>query len=200
MGLNFIGLNELVLIQKEIGILIQKSLLDAIPEVNFPEDLLLKCKKDYLLILCIPLFKDGTPLTINKMRNHYGFNSENYEPCFYNQDWYINEDFINKQLDMKWYLVRKSVVEETRAQNPDSITSNISFPSAVLCTYVFFVCWFHFHIPLWNNDYVWCSDRDHNGDRIYVGRYTDLLSKNKNGFSIHRHLSINNYYGCISAC
>lgn len=199
MGQNYIGFQEIISIQKEMGIYIPESLVREIPEVNFPEDLLLECKNDYILILGISFSKNGTPLTINKMREQFGFNPEKSEPCFYNQDWYINEDFFNRQLDNKWYLVRKCILDETRSQSPDSINLKITFPSAVLCAYTFFVCWFHFRKIIWENDYVWCKDKDHNGDRIYVGRYIDPSSTNKNGFSIHRHLNISNLYGCIDA-
>jgi hypothetical protein len=198
MGKNFIGLSELLSVQKDMGIFIPDELAGKLPEVNFPEGLLSNCRDEYLLILGSPYYKDETPLTIKKMRDHFGFNPELGEPCFYNQDWYINEDFFNKQLDYKWYLLRKSVIDETRAKDPDSVTLKILFPSAVLCAYMFFVCWHHFHEPLWSKDYIWCSDHDHNGDRIYVGRYIDPHGINKNGFSIHRHLSISNIYGCIN--
>lgn len=50
---------------------------------------------------------------------------------------------------------------------------------------------------LWYHDFVWCSDVDHNGDRIYVGKYNDIDGVNKDGFSIHRHLALRLCYGCI---
>jgi len=57
---------------------------------------------------------------------------------------------------------------------------------------------YYFHTQgglLWKSDFIWCSDKDKNGDQIYVGRYRDPLGVNKNGFNIHRHLKIRNYYG-----
>ena len=48
---------------------------------------------------------------------------------------------------------------------------------------------------LWRHDFIWCDDSDHNGDRIYTGRYIDPNGINKNGFNIHRHLSIRPCYG-----
>ena len=50
---------------------------------------------------------------------------------------------------------------------------------------------------LWWHDFVWCSDVDHNGDRIYVGKYHDIDGVNKNGFSIHRHLALRPCYGSV---
>lgn len=53
---------------------------------------------------------------------------------------------------------------------------------------------------LWKHDFVWCSDMDHNGDRIYVGKYHDISGVNKNGFSIHRHLALRECYASINLC
>lgn len=44
------------------------------------------------------------------------------------------------------------------------------------------------------HDFVWCVDVDHNGDRIYVGKYHDIDGINKNVFSIHRHLALRQCY------
>jgi hypothetical protein len=198
MGQNFIGLQELISLQEDMGIFIPEDLGTKLPVINFNEVLLSKSKNDYLLILGIPFFKDQTFLNLKKMRDHFGINPEVAEPCFYNQDWYINEEFYLRQLDYKWHLVRNSVIEETRSQNPDEGTFKTSFPSAVLGTYVFFAFWYRFHKILWSTDYIWCSDTDHNGDRIYIGRYIDPLGINKNGFSIHRHLKIRANYGSIN--
>ena len=67
-----------------------------------------------------------------------------------------------------------------------------------MCTYTFFVFYLCRHEKIWNHDFIWCSDRDHNGDRIYVGKYHDIDGVNKNGFSIHRHLALRPCYGAIS--
>jgi len=57
--------------------------------------------------------------------------------------------------------------------------------------------YFNNNVAIWPNEYVWCQDKDLNGDQIYVGRYYDKNGVTKNGFSIHRHLSINSNYGSI---
>ena len=53
---------------------------------------------------------------------------------------------------------------------------------------------------LWPYDFIWCSDFDHNGDRIYVGKYHDIDGVNKDGFSIHRHLALRICYASINIC
>jgi hypothetical protein len=100
-------------------------------------------------------------------------------------------------LDGKWHLIRKEVLEDARAKRPDEIETSLkgeSFPTAVTYAFTFFACWFLKGEKLWNHDFLWCSDRDHNNDRIYVGRYEDPTGVNKNGFNIHRHLSLRSIY------
>jgi len=185
MGKNFIGPKEL----KKIGSLLGVDVSDKFPAVPFKKDLLNKIRKDYILIL-------GLPVTINKIRESFGYNPKKAEPCFYNQDWYLREEFASKcKLQNKWYLIRKKVVPQTRGKNPEKIKKGI-FPSVVLATFTFFAYYFNSNGEiLWENDFIWCKDKDSNGDRIYVGRYKDPKKINKNGFNIHRHLSIRSCYG-----
>lgn len=195
MGSNFIGTHELTLIVDKISINVPKE----IPSIPFSLEELKNKQIDYILILGTSYMQNGSPLSLKTLRDYFGVDPLISEPCFYNQDWYLKEEFFNKQLDNKWYLIRKSIIDETRAQNPDYPALKISFPSAILCAYTFFVYWFYSAKHLWGNDYIWCSDHDHNGDRVYIGRYIDPNGINKNGFSIHRHLAIRNNYGCINA-
>ena len=127
----------------------------------------------------------------------FGKNPDVSEPCFYNQDWYDKEDFIIKPIQTGWFLIRKTVYEDSRAVQPIELIERYTFPTAVKCTYSFFIAWITLDIKLWYHDFVWCSDIDHNGDRIYVGKYNDVDGVNKNGFSIHRHLALRACYGCI---
>lgn len=201
---NFIGLEELIKVSDKLGIFIPESIKRNTPSILHSEDFLFAHKDEYLLFLGIPYYKDGTPLTIVKMREHLGSNPNISEPCFYNQDWYLNEEFANScKVELKWYLMRKVMSEETRGISPDMIvksnnTTGQFLPTALVSAYCFFA-WYLLNSgnKLWQNDYLWCSDLDHNKDRIYVGRYIDKELVNKNGFSIHRFLSINDSYGII---
>lgn len=130
--------------------------------------------------------------------NFLHINPDIYQPCFYNQDWYINESFIDKSFKLGWYLVRKKSEDNSRGVDPDILVKhNVNFPSAILCCYTFFSTWFARGKKLWEYDFVWCSDTDHNNDRIYVGKYTDIDGINKPGFSIHRHLALRPCYTAI---
>ena len=101
-------------------------------------------------------------------------------------------------LDGAWHLIRKDVMESSRAVQPaDLLKTGCSFPPAVLCAWVFFAWYFARNRFLWWHDFVWCSDTDHNGDRVYVGKYHDIDGVNKNGFSVHRHLALRSCYGAV---
>ena len=165
------------------------------PGIPFSKDILASHASTHTLIF--------TPriqwLTLNGLRERLGVDPSQKEPCMYNQDWYVKEDFANLSLDGRWHFIRKHVLEEARAKAPDEIEAKLaqeeSFPTAVTCAFTFFAYWFATGgEKLWKHDFVWCSDRDHNGDRIYVGRYEDPVGVNKNGFNIHRHLSLRPSY------
>ena len=92
--------------------------------------------------------------------------------------------------------IRRAVID-SRAVQPGELMKTHTFPSAIRCVYAFFTAWYGLGEKPWYHDFVWCSDTDHNGDRIYVGKYHDVDGVNKNGFSIHRHLALRPCYGCI---
>lgn len=195
-GDNFLGPDEL----KEFVEKICSGFdFKEVPEIKYDLEQLKKYAKEYIMVLGIPKLEfSDFDITIRNLRERFGFNPEISEPCFYNQDWYLQEKFIDKQLPLDWYFIKKEVIENTRAEQPENILSkSLQFPSAILCTYTFFAYYFHYGIMLWDYDFIWCSDLDHNEDRIYVGKYHDVDGVNKSGFSIHRHLALRKCYGAI---
>lgn len=139
-------------------------------------------------------------ISLVELREQFGVDPTVSEPCFYDQDWYLKEDFAAKTVtDGDWHLLNKYVREGWRARLPEDIEKELGarerLPTAVTATFAFFAWWFYTGgEKLWTHDFVWCSDRDHNGDRIYVGRYEDPAGVNKNGFNVHRHLSLRSAY------
>ena len=192
MGDNYIGIEKL----KDLPWLKTVS-LSSVPQIPYCESELIEKRNEYLLILGIGVLSDGRKLTIRNLQTIFGKDPEKEEPCFYNQDWYDKESFIDVPLTTEWFLIRKNVYETSRAILPTELIKSYKFPSAVTCTYAFFVAWLTKGVKLWYHDFVWCCDTDHNGDRIYVGKYNDVDGVNKNGFSIHRHLALRPCYGCI---
>ncbi|MFN8209393.1 MAG: hypothetical protein U0T33_00300 [Bacteroidales bacterium] len=205
MGKNFIGHDQLAYISERFGI--NRRILEnmKIPELKFPESILKENADDYILILGIQQTDTGRPLTINYMRSTFGVSPAISEPCFYNQDWYLNEDFASKfQPENKWYLLKKTVAENSRGVLPDTYTGlstgEVDLPSAVLCAFAFFAYYLvSGGEKLWADDFVWTSDCDRFGDQIYVGRYFDRLDPSRCGFNVHRHLKIKSNYGIINS-
>jgi len=162
------------------------------PDPPFSEEIQRRYANTHILI-----FTPRIPwITLTGLREKFGTDPVR-EPCMYNQDWYLKEDFANTPPDGKWHLLRKEVLEELRAKRPEDIESSFTeeiFPSAISTALTFFAWHALTGEVLWKHDFLWCSDRDHNGDRIYVGRYEDPTCVNKNGFNVHRHLSLRPAY------
>lgn len=199
---NFIGPEELGSISRQLRIAKPSSRDLPLPPLTLPEAE--KIGKDYLLLWGISRHRDGRPLTIISLRSIFGSNPARREPCFYNQDWYLQEDFAARTvLKPQWYLLRKSVTPKSRGQNPESINGILrpgeNFPPAILSAFAFFSYYLLTGGEiLWPHDFIWCADKDSHNDRIYAGRYLDRKKKSKNGFNIHRHLSIRSCYGLAS--
>jgi hypothetical protein len=200
-GGDLLGPDRIAWVAARMGILPPGRELPAIPEAC------LQAARDapdtYLLFPGTGLMADGSPLTLKALRARLGCDPAAAEPCFYNQDWYLGEAFAGEaSLRCQWYLLRKEVRPGSRGKDPDRDWDPQSgpgrLPSALLCAYAFFAYYLaQEERCLWEHDYVWCSDLDHLGDRIYVGRYRDPSGVNKNGFSVHRHLRIREGYGIV---
>lgn len=195
-GNNFIGKDELKPFFKALGfgdVEIQEK-----PIEYSDSDLRRAARESYILIYGVD-HVNGQNITLRFLRDKFGVNPDVSEPCLYNQDWYLKEDFIDKSLNAQWYLIKKDVYEDSRAVMPNDLTKRgLNFPPAILCGYTFFAYYYARNEYLWWHDFVWCRDTDHNGDRIYVGKYHDVDGVNKNGFSIHRHLALRPCYGAVT--
>ncbi len=192
MGNTFIGSEEIRKIE-----LIKFAVPEVVPDIPFTFAELEAKKDEYILIWGSGKLADEKPTTIRNLRDILGKDPAIVEPCFYNQDWYDKESFIDVPMKDGWFLIRKKVYEESRAVQPTELMKEHRFPSAICCTYAFLVAWLSRGMRLWVHDFVWCSDTDHNGDRVYVGKYYDIDGVNKNGFNIHRHLALRLCFGCI---
>ncbi len=159
------------------------------PAIPFSRETLEQCADTHILIFT-PQIKW---LTLTGLREKFGMDPAVSEPCMYNQDWYLREDFANEPLDGQWHLIPKAVRENARGKQPEDIQKGLQgeqFPNAITLTFTFFTWRLLKGETLWKHDYLWSSDTDHNGDRVYVGGYEDPVGINKNGFNVHRHLSL----------
>ena len=195
-GKNFIGNDELNPFLKALGF--GEVEIQECP-IQYSDTVLQKAASEgYILIYGVSNI-NGQNITLKFLREKFGVNPDESEPCLYNQDWYMKEDFMNLTLDDMWYLIKKDVFENSRAVMPGDLSQQgLNFPPAILCGYTFFAFFYACNEYLWWHDFVWCCDTDHNGDRIYVGKYHDIDGVNKNGFSIHRHLALRPCYGSVN--
>ena len=194
-GDRFLGGDELQPLLQALGF--PSLFLEETP-IPFDADTLQKAASEGCILVWCPASLEGTAVTLRFLRDRFGIDPAVSEPCFYNQDWYLAEAFMDRPLDGAWHLIRKDVMESSRAVQPaDLLKTGCSFPPAVLCAWVFFAWYFARNQYLWWHDFVWCSDTDHNGDRVYVGKYHDIDGVNKNGFSVHRHLALRSCYGAV---
>lgn len=192
MASNFIGPDELSLFTLQ-----PFDLSGAECIIPFSQEELLAKKDHYLLIYGASKFEDGTSVNIQNIKKIVSNCNDDRMPVFYNQDWYEKEEFTRLQMKEGWFLIRKDVYENSRSVNPEELLKHYMFPSAIKCVYSFFVAWICNNMKLWYEDFIWCNDVDHNGDRIYVGKYHDIDGINNDGFSIHRHLALRKCYSCI---
>lgn len=194
-GKNFFGKEELKPFFNALGF--EEVEVQECP-IQYNDADLLKAANDGYIMIYGAASINGKNITLKFLREKFGVNPDESEPCLYNQDWYMKEDFMDLALDNRWYIIKKDVFEESRAVMPGDLTQRgLNFPSAILCGYTFFAYYFVCNEYLWWHDFVWCCDTDHNGDRIYVGKYHDIDGVNKNGFSIHRHLALRACYGSV---
>ena len=191
---NFIGPEDIINTRKYTNF----EIANDVPIIPFKMSELIDKSQDYILIWGGGVTIKNNLITLLALRENFGINSFMKSPAFYNQDWYLNEKFAKNNIDNNWYLIKKNVIEDTRGVIPENYNTKIMLPTASLCAYVFFLKWFTNGEVLWKHDYIWCSDVDSNGDSIYVGRYNDINNLNKDGFSIHRHLTINKNYGIVN--
>jgi hypothetical protein len=118
---------------------------------------------------------------------------EDYTDLFYPQDWYEKESFMNEYFIPGEYIISKNIIKSSRGKDPKTTTKTL-YPASLIA-YTFISLYKTHNEILWPNDYIWCTDLDSSGDQIYVGRYYDPLGLSKDGFSIHRHLTIKENYG-----
>ena len=198
LGIDFIGPEELNVFRHSIGL----KMIEAgnFPELLLTEAELLSIKENNCILFAVNnRMETDQLLSIASLRNAIGLDSAE-KIGFYNQDWYLKEAFYAKEFEAPfWALLPKNIPSVSRAKIPSNSDPSVTLPSALLVSYLFFIYYFHTKgTLLWKNDYIWCSDVDHNGDMVYVGRYEDPAGINQNGFSIHRHLKISEAYGFLN--
>ena len=123
MGNNFIGPADLLNNDKISDLFFINT--NEIPTIPYNINELNSIKISHFLILVLDESKDRNKISLYKLRHFFGFNPEEKEPCFYNQDWYLNEPFYNDiKLKSSWVLFSIEILESTRSIDPNIIFKN----------------------------------------------------------------------------
>ena len=113
-GRNFIGAEEIRCMAPELGL----QLPEEIPELPYTLSEMESRAGNCILILGAGRMHNGSRLTLLALRERFGTDPAAFEPCFYNQDWYLKENFMQTGLENKWYLIDKEVHDGSRAVVP----------------------------------------------------------------------------------
>src|SRR5688572_23507422 len=86
-----------------------------------------------------------------------------YPALFYPQDWYLDEEFAATTLvaDREYRISRRTRIDMSvpPPQDPPAVVAVAFEVAHFLWTGEF----------IWHQSYVWCSDKDSEGDKVYVG-------------------------------
>jgi hypothetical protein len=171
MGKNFLGVEE---VAECFGIQLTQEELTKVAEIPFTEATLEECKDTHILFLGINHDKEGKPLTINRLREMFPSTGQ---PRFWSyQFWYDKEKFAAKETpELKWYLIRKTVSEESRSKNyieqEKLLKENEERERAIVYVYGILLMSKARKERLFEQDYVWCTDLDSGGYRVCVGYF-----------------------------
>lgn len=113
-----------------------------------------------------------------------------YPDLFCPQDWYEGEAFYDYDLSLvpePWRYLRPPLrsTQPHRMSEAELVSQAMLVPAVVLVA-AFVKSW---TLNIWR-DYLWTSDCDAQGQRVYVGG-----TANGRGFEIHRHLHLTERWG-----
>jgi len=110
---NFVGPTE---IQVAFGF---EPELSTVPEIPFTEGDLEKAKElEQMLVLRVDKAPDGSPLTMQKIKEITGNKVKDGGEVFYDQDWYEDEEFYKGEtVKAGWALVSKELIPESTSKN-----------------------------------------------------------------------------------
>jgi hypothetical protein len=94
-----------------------------------------------------------------------------------NQDWFRAEPFMDQQ-------AIPVPMPDGMLTTTDATVAPVLMSAASLCALYVTAP----ELPIWSR-YLWTADKDHKGQRVYIGN-------NGHGLEIHRHLHLTERWGC----
>lgn len=115
-------------------------------------------------------------VTMLKLRELFG-TSKNTQPCVYDHDWWLNEDFAKKVIREGWHLTLTKMPPETKNNSYEEqkslLTEKEELPEP---NEVMYFCLVNYLINdkerLLHNDYSRTNTLDSDGDVVYLGRFS----------------------------
>lgn len=163
MSRNFIGIE---VVTRCLNVQFSDEQLHTLADIPFPEEVLQECRDSHVLVA-------GFPLSILDLRMMAL--QGKLRQTLYPQDWYEEEAFAQKQVSVRWYLIRKEQVpgsaDRTFGEQTGLLSTSEEVPSA--CETVYAATLFHLATGgrLYEGIFVRCLDRlDESGNyRVSVG-------------------------------
>lgn len=145
-------------------------------------------------------------VTLLDLFDLFGVADSDERPGFYNQDWWQAEPFATRPV-RAGYIGHGPIKMEYKEPHVAGMMMSVTYgigeipdpeglPNAAEVALHFFRAWHRSADDPrpWSDRFVWTSDNDRNGDRIYVGGY-DL--GRRPGFQVHRHLTIRDQHVAV---
>ena len=177
MGENFFGIEEA---RKHFGLNPSKWQLAYMEEVPFSEEVLRACKDTHILVAYIPI----SIVSVRAKTANIEL-PENHQHIFFKQDWYDENAVGNGESELKWYLVLKTPVPDSKSKLwqaqkilVDS-TKTDEVPEANVMVYTIIGHFLETGVRLFENEHVRTNTLCPRGGHVHVGPFFSV------GFSVN---------------
>jgi len=172
MGKSFLGVEE---VGEGFGVQLSPEELEKVRDVPFSEGTLRECKDSHILFLGVERDKDGSPLTIQRLRDMFPTEGQ---PCFcsYPKATQPRDSYATTETPgLRWYLVARRLREESRSkpywQQELFLRANEYRETAVVYVYMVFLMYRARRERLFREDLVWCKNVGADGAPVAAGYF-----------------------------
>jgi hypothetical protein len=169
MGKNFLGIEETM---RHFNAAFTPEELATLAEIPFSEAELEECKNTHLLVC-------GYPMTILDIRAKAPNKKPKKTFYSYKDAWYNTQAFAtNEKVGLRWYLIRKTAVEDSFSKTFDDqkqlLGANDAVPRACELVYAVVLYFMVTGERLFETVYVRCFDLASGGFRVVVGGFDSV--------------------------
>lgn len=165
MGTNFLGIDE---VEKAFGVKYSAGDRAKLMQIPFDEATLKACANTHVLVA-------GFPASIDDIRSMVKGNAAKLFCSMAGKGWCNGEKFANIAVGVRWFLLRKEVVQnstsKTYGEQEKLIPQGEEIPFARDVVFVVMAMFITHGERLFEKVYVRCRDVSSNGYRVYVGYF-----------------------------